>query len=154
MTAPSRTRRLVLTVVLLALGGIGYAGYFSWQSALGRKALEATQLASMPFAASLERAGRENKLVLVEVAAIWCPSCRRLDREVFAHPDVRRRIANDFVFSRLEHDSPEGRAFHEKVGAAGFPTLWLVNASGNVVSRLNLTFEPAAFLRQLETHAN
>lgn len=151
MTFSPRTRRLVLSIVLLALGGIAYGGYFAVQSMLGREALKETQLVSLPLADALERAAREGKLVLVDVAAIWCPTCRRLDREVFAHPDVRRRIATDFVFSRLEYDSAEGRAFHERVGAAGFPTLWLVAPDGAVARRLDLTFEPRAFLAQLES---
>lgn len=151
MTLPSRIRRLFLSIALLALGGIAYGGYFAIQGMLGRKALEETQLVSLPLADSLERAGREGKLVLVDVAAIWCPTCRRLDREVLAHPDVRRRITADFVFSRLEYDSPEGRAFHDRVGAAGFPTLWLVAQDGAVVKRLELTFEPRTFLAQLES---
>jgi thiol:disulfide interchange protein len=152
MNLTPRVRRIAVLIALLVLGGAGYAGYFAWQGMLGRQALAETQLVSASLASSLERARRENKRVLVEVAAIWCPSCHRLDRELFTHPEVRRRITNDLVFSRLEHDSPEGKAFQAQVGARGFPTLWLVDPDWQGIKRLDLTFEPAAFLAQLKAN--
>jgi thiol:disulfide interchange protein len=152
MKLTPRVCRIALLVVLLVLGGAGYAGYFTWQGMVGRQALAGTQLVSTSLASALERAGRENKRVLVEVAAIWCPSCHRLDRELFTHPEVRRRITNDLVFARLEHDSVEGKAFQARVGARGFPTLWLVESDGQGIKRLDLTFEPGSFLAQLEAN--
>lgn len=119
------------------------------QSYLGRQALQATGLNRLPLSDALARAATENKLVIVDVAAIWCPNCRRLDRQVFSDETVRRTIAEKYIFVRLEYETPEGQAFLEKYRSEGFPNLWLLDARGNVVTKLNVVYEPASFLRQL-----
>lgn len=68
---------------------------------------------------------------------------------MFADAAVRDRIKSTLVFSRLEYESPEGQAFLEQHHVSGFPTLWLLDGTGRVVRRLELTFDPAPFLAQL-----
>jgi thioredoxin 1 len=87
--------------------------------------------------------------VLVDVAAIWCGTCRKLDKEVFANEKVRKTINERFIFTRLEYESTEGEEFLKKHNASGFPTLWLLDGDGNVIKRLNVTFSPEEFLSQL-----
>lgn len=146
--SPLRRPWLALVALAVVFAG-GLLIHRQVQNALGRRALAATQLVSTPLPAALETARTAGKLVLVEVAALWCPSCRRLDAEVFAHPEVRRRLGAEFVFTRLDYDSPAGRAFTAARGVRSFPTLWLLDGEGRVVRRLELTFAPAAFLAQL-----
>lgn len=150
MSKLSRLARRWLSCALIAIGV--FAAYLlnvEVQSALGRRALAATELVSLPLPEALVRAETEGKVVLVAVSAIWCPTCRRLDQTVFADAAVRERVGATLVFSRLEYESAEGQAFLEQHQASGFPTLWLLDASGQVVRRLELTFDPAAFLAQL-----
>jgi len=150
MSVLSRFRRPWLTLAALAmLVAAGLLIHRQVQNALGRRALAATQLASTPLPAALAAAQAAGKLVLVEVAALWCPSCRRLDAEVFTHPEVRRRLRTDFIFTRLDYESAEGRAFTAARGVRSFPTLWLLDGEGRVVRQLELTFAPEAFLAQL-----
>ncbi len=120
------------------------------QSYLGREALEKTGLVSLPFETALEKAGKEKKLVLVDVSAIWCSTCRKLDNEIFANEAVKREIAKRFVFSRLEFESEEGQKFLEHYRASGFPSLFLIDADGKIVRRLKVTFDSGEFLWQLE----
>lgn len=150
MPLPSRLRRPWLALLALAvLFAAGLLIHRQVQAALGRRALAATRLVSTPLPAALAAAQAAGKLVLVEVAALWCPSCRRLDQEVFAHPEVRRRLGTELIFTRLDYESPEGRAFTAARGVRSFPTLWLLDGEGRVVRRLELTFAPEAFLAQL-----
>ena len=83
------------------------------------------------------------------MAAIWCSTCRRLDNEIFANPQVREKLNEKFIFSRLEYESPEGTEFLEKHEAFGFPNLWILDGNGSVVKKLRVTFEPSEFLKQL-----
>lgn len=50
------------------------------QSYLGRQATAATGLVSLSFDEALVKASAEQKLVLVAVSAVWCSTCRKLDR--------------------------------------------------------------------------
>lgn len=119
------------------------------QSYLGKQALEKTGLKSYPFEQALDKAKAENKLVLVEVSAIWCSTCRKLDNEIFADKEVRRVINENFVFSRLEYETEEGQKFLERYKTSGFPNLWLLDGDGRVARQLNVTFDRGEFLWQL-----
>ena len=137
---------------LLIVAALLVAGYFinvEVQSYFGRQALAKADLQNHTFADALAKAKAENKLVLVDVAAIWCPTCRRLDNDVFANPQVREKINEKYVFSRLEYESPEGTEFLAKHDASGFPNLWILDGNGNVVKKLKVTFEPTEFTAQL-----
>lgn len=139
-------------VSILILGLAGLAVYFAnveLQSYFGRQALSRAALENHTLDDALEKARAENKLVLVDVAAIWCPTCRRLDNEIFANTQVREKINEKFIFSRLEYESPEGAEFLEKHEAVGFPNLWVLDSEGNVVKKLQVTFEPSEFSAQL-----
>lgn len=134
-------------------GAIALGAYFvnvEVQSYLGRQALEKTGLVSLPLDEALSRANAENKRVLVDVSAIWCPTCRKLDNDVFADNGVRQYINENLVFTRLEYESEEGQAFLEQHRASGFPTLWLLDGDGRVVKRLRVVFDPEAFVNQIQ----
>lgn len=136
---------LVFAIVLIA----AYFINVEVQSYYGRQALEKANLQNYTLENALKKAEAENKLVLVDVSAIWCPNCRRLDNEVFANPEVRKFVNEKYVFSRLEYESAEGTDFLEKHDATGFPNLWLLDGKGNVVKKLQITFNPTEFLKQL-----
>jgi len=133
-----------LPYVLIPL--VVYFGNVEVQSYLGRQALEETGLAHIPLNEALAKAGAENKLVLADMSAIWCPSCRKLDQQVLANDAVKQAIAKDYVFSRIEYESDEGEAFMVKYQVRGFPTLLILDAEGNKLTQLPLTFSPAAFI--------
>lgn len=139
-----------LSIILFIAMAVG--AYFinvEVQSYWGREALAKAALTNLPLAGALSKAKAENKRVLVDVSAIWCPICRRLDNDVFANEEVRKIINEKYIFARLEYESPEGTEFLEKHRATGFPNLWLLDADGNVVKRLPVTFDPAEFIGQL-----
>lgn len=120
------------------------------QSHLGRKAIENTGLNGLSFAEATVRSLGEGKLILAEVSAVWCSSCRHLDNQVFADPEVKRTINKRFIFSRIEYESEEGERFIEKYNVTGFPTLFLIRSDGTVARRLQVTFSPEEFLAQLD----
>jgi thiol:disulfide interchange protein len=140
-------------VNLLVIGLLGLWVYFinvEVQSYFGRKALEKTGLQIFTLDQALEKAKAENKQVLVDVSAIWCPNCRRLDNQVFADESVKKAINEKYVFVRLEYESPEGTDFLEKHNATGFPTLWILDNKGNTIKQLRITFEPAEFVKEIQ----
>lgn len=141
--------RLFSVILLITIPASVYFLNIEIQSYLGRKALRETGLASTPFEAAVGKARSQQKLVLVDVSAIWCSTCRKLDREVLADKDVKAVIESDFVFSRLEYESEEGRAFLDSRDADGIPNLWVVDGEGRTVTRLNVTFDPKEFKAQL-----
>ncbi len=137
---------------VLFYGLLGLALYFGnieLQSYWGRQALAQTGLVSVPLADALVRAKAENKLVLLDISAIWCSSCRKLDNTVFSDGKVKKAINDRFIFTRLEYESDEGQRFLEKNDVSGFPTVWILDSSGGVVKQVNISFDPVVFLGEL-----
>jgi thiol:disulfide interchange protein len=143
----SRFGKIIIFTVL------GLSAYFinvEVQSYFGRQALEKTGLQRFTLDEALTKATAENKQVLVDVSAIWCPNCRRLDNDVFANESVKKVINEKFVFARLEYESPEGTEFLEKHNTNGFPNLWLLDNKGNAIKQLRVTFNAEEFIKQLQ----
>ncbi|MFA6961626.1 MAG: thioredoxin family protein [Opitutaceae bacterium] len=149
LAIPAKARRWIRYALLAGALVSAYFLNVEVQSYLGRRALAETQLVSLPLSDALAQAKARAKPVLVDVSAIWCPTCRSLDREVFANPEVRRRLKAGYLFSRLEYESDDGQAFLKEHAASGFPTLWLLDGEGRVLKRLSVTLDPQAFLQQL-----
>lgn len=139
------------TVLLVAVAGAaGYFGNLELQSYWGRKAIAETGLRIQPLNRALEIARSENKMVLVDVSAVWCGTCRKLDNEIFSNPSVKKVINERFVYSRLEYETPEGEKFLSERNVNGVPNLWVVDGEGNNVKRLRVTFDPDDFIEQLQ----
>ena len=145
--APKKKWRTWLSYLLIPV--LVYFGNVEVQSYLGQKAIDSTGLDIFPLEQALAKAKQENKQVLADMSAIWCPSCRRLDKEVFANPQVQETLLKDYVFSRIEYESKEGEAFMQKYQVKGFPTLLVLDDAGALVRKLPLTFNPDDFITLL-----
>ncbi|PCK09557.1 MAG: hypothetical protein COA42_03355 [Alteromonadaceae bacterium] len=127
-----------------------YLGYTEFQSALGRQALKNTGISMLSLDEAIIKAKLENKLVLADISAIWCPSCRKLDNNVLANPRVRESIEQNYVFARVEYESDEGEAFMHKYDVRGFPTLLVLDQEGAKIRKLGLTFDPDVFIQMIK----
>ncbi len=124
----------------LLTGLLVVAAYFinvEVQSYLGKKALEKTGLISVSLAEAI--ATSEQSPILVDVSAIWCPSCRRLDEVIFSDDLIKHELSH-WKFVRLEYESAEGEAFLEAQRATGFPNLFALSPEGEVVRHLQVTY--------------
>jgi len=138
----SALRTLVSLAVIITLA---YFGNVELQSYLGRKAVEDTGFPPRSLEQALALARAEDKLVLADMSAIWCPACRKLDRVVFADPAVQAAIRKSYVFTRIEYESAEGEAFMDEYDLRGFPTLVILDADGRLIRELPVTFDPEQF---------
>lgn len=134
---------------IILLLAVAYFANVEVQSYLGRKALDATGMEVYPLDQALAKAAAENKLVLANMSAIWCPSCRKLDQSVFSDPAVHQAISRSYVFTRIEYESPDGKAFMEKYQVRGFPTLLVLDGNGKKLRQLPLTFDSRGFIALL-----
>ncbi len=133
-------------LAFVVFGAAIYFGNIELQSYLGRQALKKTGLESVEFEQALAQAKREDKLVLADMSAIWCPSCRRLDQKVFSDASVQATLKEHFIFSRIEYESDDGDAFMQRYDVHGFPTVLILNPDGSLRKKLPLTFDPERYV--------
>jgi thiol-disulfide isomerase/thioredoxin len=96
------------------------------------------------FNLALKLAAKEKKLVLVDFNAPWCPSCIRLDSEAFGDP-VFIKATEKFIKLSLNVDKPALKAIGKKYDITAIPTIIVMNAKGEELTRI-LDFKPAAVL--------
>lgn len=143
-------KTLMMGGVIILLSIIGFYINQSVQSYLGQQAINNTGLNVLTLQDAFDEAKRSNKLVLADMSAIWCPSCRKLDNQVFANDQVQTQLNKDFVFARVEYDSPEGDRFMQQYKVSGFPTLLVLNAQAEKLVQLPVSFQPEPFIATLK----
>lgn len=126
-----------------------YILFFEVQTYLGEQALEATGLERVEFPKALLLAKEKNKFILADMSAIWCPSCRKLDKQVFSNQSVKKIIEEHYIFTRLEYESKQGKAFMEKYDIKGFPTILILDGDGKKHFVLPPTYDPELFIDYL-----
>ncbi|MFC3122848.1 thioredoxin family protein [Agaribacter flavus] len=132
-------------LLLLVVISVVYFGNRTIQSHLGEQALEALPYEVHTLQDGLAKARAENKLILADYSAIWCPSCRKLDTQVFSNTEVASTIQNNFVYARLDFDSEEGQNFAQKFNLTGFPRVLVLDVDGNKIVEMPLVFDPSAY---------
>ena len=136
-------------IAILAVFSLFYFGNRVIQTNMGEKAVDALSFTVYSMEQGVAKAQSENKLILADYSAIWCPTCRRLDEEVFAKELVATSINDNFVYVRLEYDSPEGKAFAKKHDIQGFPRIIVLDINEEKLVEMPLVFNPEEYANNL-----
>jgi len=129
-------------IILIAL-----ASFLAWSAAA-----VAEVHWSQNYDTALEKAKKENKLVILDLYTDWCGWCKKLDKDTYANKDVADKLTKDFVAVKLNPEkSPKAAKLARDFGTGGFPHIVFVNADGKKVSEINGYLPPKDFLAQLES---
>jgi thioredoxin-related protein len=100
------------------------------------------------------------KYMLVDVYTDWCGWCKKLDQEVYAHPEVQQLLASNFVTVKLNAESTNlikngTNQFTEQelakmLDVKGYPAILVYDKKFQLVSRLSGYHEPKEFIRYLK----
>jgi thiol:disulfide interchange protein len=124
-----------------------YGGVRSLQNYWGANDFADTGLPKITLAQALERAAAENKPIIAELSATWCGTCRNMDRTVFSDPQVKQFLTQQALYVRIDEKDSEADYFTQTYNAQGYPTILLLNAQGQLLRYLPLTYEPEQFLK-------
>ncbi|WP_460892756.1 thioredoxin family protein [Rufibacter soli] len=126
---------------------------------------EKLQWLTLPQA--LEKAKSHPKKILIDVYTDWCGYCKRMDKQVYQHPEVVARLNKDYYVVKLNAElrdpvaingktyryMPEYRA-HELAlsllnGEMSYPSTVFLNEKQQVMERVPGFIPPKDFLRAL-----
>ena len=127
--------RVVLAFLLAcaALPVVAAAGPIAWQ----------------PWSAAVfERARRENRLVLLDLEAVWCHWCHVMDRTTYSDPRIVELIRERDIAVKVDQDShPElSRRYEED----GWPATVVFTAEGKEIAKRRGYLNPEFMLSYLE----
>lgn len=94
---------------------------------------------------ALDLAAKQKSLVLVDFSARWCPSCVRLETEIFETPEFKQMTAN-LIKVKVDTDRFENSVIGEKFKIVGIPTLLVINSNQQEIDRI-LDYQPMNQLR-------
>lgn len=86
------------------------------------------------FGAAMEKAGKENRPLLVDFYTDWCLYCGKLEKETMSDPRIVA-LSKDFVCVRLDAEVHKGVA--ARYSPEGFPTIILGTPKGEELLRVS-----------------
>jgi thiol:disulfide interchange protein len=99
---------------------------------------------------ALERAGNEDKPVLVNFYADWCVWCKRMESTTLRDAQVMTLLRDQVVPLSLDVDR-DGKELSNTYRVDGLPTILVLNAEGEEIGRIPGYMPPASFLEQVES---
>ena len=98
--------------------------------------------------AAFATAKRENKLVLLDLGAVWCHWCHVMDRETYGDPAVARYIGEHYVAIHVNQDERPDLA--NRYEDYGWPATILFAADGTELGKFRGFMPPKRLLSLLE----
>lgn len=92
-----------------------------------------------------ERAKKENKPVLLDISAVWCHWCHRLDHDTYSVPDIAEYVGTNFIPIRVDTDKRPD--INRRYNMGGWPTTAFLTPDGRVIG--GGTYIPPERMRQV-----
>jgi len=94
-----------------------------------------------------ERAGRENRYIILHMAAVWCHWCHVMEGTTYRDPTVLKLIGEKFILVRVDQDShPELSYRYENWG---WPATIMFDKDGNEIFKRQGYLPPELFAKLL-----
>jgi thioredoxin-like negative regulator of GroEL len=98
---------------------------------------------------AFEAAKARNQPVFLFWTAVWCPPCNQVKSTIFTRPDFIEK-SRAFVPVYVDADSPSGQVLGARFRVSGYPTMILLDGSGQELTRLAGSVEAAKYMQLLE----
>lgn len=87
------------------------------------------------WAAALEKAKKEDKLIFMDCYTTWCGPCKMMAKSVFTDKSVGAFFNDRFVNVKMDMEKGEGRQLAQTYQVRAYPTLLFVDGEGKVVHK-------------------
>lgn len=84
---------------------------------------------------AFQRAQSEDKLILLDLTAVWCHACHVMDRTTYAHPRIIQLLNANFIPIRVDTDQRPD--LETRYRAGGWPTTSLLLPTGEILFQAN-----------------
>ena len=94
-----------------------------------------------------DRAAREDKYILLHMAAVWCHWCHVMERTTYRDPAIQQRIAEKFIAVRVDQDSDPALSYRYENW--GWPATIMLDKDGNEIFKRRGYILPNLFAKLL-----
>ena len=94
----------------------------------------------------LQKAKEQDRIIFVDAFAKWCGPCKRMAATTFMDPTVGEFYNANFINMKLDMEEELGLEFRKLYPVSSFPTLFFIDADGEVVQKVVGARDPAGFI--------
>lgn len=94
-------------------------------------------------ASLFDRAAREDKYILLHMAAVWCHWCHVMERTTYRDPAIQQRIAEKFIPVRVDQDADPALSYRYENW--GWPATIMLDKDGNEIFKRRGYLPPELF---------
>ena len=89
---------------------------------------------------ALTIASNNNKIIMIDFTAEWCPPCQKMEKETFPNLDIIKK-SNDFIPIRIDIDKQQNIAQEyngnaRKYGGIGIPNILFLDKDKNIIRHI------------------
>ena len=85
---------------------------------------------------ALEKSKVEERPIFVDCYTTWCGPCKRMAKQVFTQPAVGEFYNDNYINVKIDMESKMGRKFGSKYPVQAYPTLYFIDAAGEVLHKI------------------
>ena len=91
-----------------------------------------------------------DKPAVIDFYATWCGPCKMMNERVFTQKVVGDYFKKNFIPLKVDMEKGEGIALRKKFDVNAFPTMFILDAEGNIVGKLQGARDTDIFLKELK----
>ena len=91
---------------------------------------------NITFNQALAQAKKENKLIFMNVYAVWCAPCTNLKKTTFESDKVGNTFNKNFINISVDAEKGEGIALSKKYEVTAHPLMLVIDSDGKVQKRI------------------
>jgi thioredoxin 1 len=99
------------------------------------------------WAAAVAKATTENKPIFLDIFATWCGPCKMLKKQTFVDQEVVKFYNENFINVSLDGEAGDGAVLAQKFQIPGYPTLLILDNTGNPLYATAGFLPPKEFLQ-------
>ena len=115
---------------------------------------EGIQFQDLTFDEALKRASKEGKMVFMDCYTIWCGPCKMMNEKVFTQKVVGDFFKKHFISLKVDMEKGEGIELGKRFDVRAYPTMFIFDANGNIIHRLQGARGVEDFMNEIQKGLN
>ena len=100
------------------------------------------------FASLVEKAKKENKMIMLDAYTTWCGPCKWMAKNIFPNDTVAAYYNANFINAKIDMEKGEGIDIAKKYQVSCYPTYLFIDGNGQLAHRISSSMPAKQFVEQ------